>query len=297
MISRAGPSRLSHHLPSPCPRYLRNVVATYLTPTTRPLSSSSSKLSGHSRWSKIRHKKGAVDAQRSVLFSKLTNDIHTALRPPNSSDPNLNPRLATAIARARDGGVPLRNIEGAFARAKAAADGSGQNVIYEAVGPGGFGALIIECMTDNPTRTFARVRDMLNKNGYRIAPVAYLFEKKGLIIISISNGGTYDHLFEIALEAGAEDVKEIDSAIGGEKEYEIIVPPTELSSCVQILSRYSDKYTIQSSELARLPLEPLIEEIVMTENEDGSEKIDGLERMINLLEEETDVVRVWSNLS
>ncbi|GFZ50883.1 hypothetical protein JCM24511_08641 [Saitozyma sp. JCM 24511] len=269
---------------------------------TRHFSTSATILSGHNRWSKIRHRKGAADAQRSALFSRLTHEIHQALKPPNSHDQAANSRLAAAVAKAKEGGVPRSVIESCFARAKAVSDGSGQSVTYEAVGPGGKEAMMIECLTDNPARTVRRVKEILHKNGCRVAPVAYLFDKKGLIQISptATGGGiSFDDLFDLAVEAGAEDVREVDSDQSDhEVLWEIITPPTSLSELTRILTSppHSGSYTLQSSELAFVPQDPL----PIGMDEDGGvseERAESVAKVVDLLEGEGEVVRVWTNLA
>ncbi|WVN86249.1 uncharacterized protein L203_101410 [Cryptococcus depauperatus CBS 7841] len=255
--------------------------------------------SGHNRWSKIRHRKGAVDQQKSALFSKLSKDIITAMRPPASSDPAFNSRLATALQRAKEQGLTKQGIENAMARAKAVADGTGQTVVYEAVTSGGKIALMIECVAQNPAKLVKRVKEILSKNGARVSPVAFLFEKKGSITLLPTKQGDagFDHLFEIAVENGAEDVIEGERDEGG-VEFEVITTPMALSSLTQILSSNSS-YTLQSSDLIYVPNDPI--KVLDEEAEEGEEglkeeTVESAIRLIELLEEEGEVVKVWTNL-
>ncbi|WVO14469.1 hypothetical protein L204_102104 [Cryptococcus depauperatus] len=255
--------------------------------------------SGHNRWSKIRHRKGAVDQQKSALFSKLSKDIITAMRPPASSDPAFNSRLATALQRAKEQGLTKQGIENAMARAKAVADGTGQTVVYEAVTSGGKIALMIECVAQNPAKLVKRVKEILSKNGARVSPVAFLFEKKGSITLLPNKQGDagFDHLFEIAVENGAEDVIEGERDEGG-VEFEVITTPMALSSLTQILSSNSS-YTLQSSDLIYVPNDPI--KVLDEEAEEGEEglkeeTVESAIRLIELLEEEGEVVKVWTNL-
>ncbi|RSH88843.1 hypothetical protein EHS25_003071 [Saitozyma podzolica] len=222
---------------------------------------------------------------------------------PNSHDQAANSRLAAAVAKAKEGGVPRSVIESCFARAKAVSDGSGQSVTYEAVGPGGKEAMMIECLTENPARTVQRVKEILHKNGCRVAPVAYLFDKKGLIQISptaaTEAGTTFDDLFDLAVEAGAEDVREVESdQSDNEVLWEIITPPTSLSGLTHILTSppHSGSYILQSSELAFVPQDPLP---IGVDEEGGvsEERAESVAKVVDLLEGEGEVVRVWTNLA
>ncbi|KAL0247277.1 hypothetical protein I308_104313 [Cryptococcus tetragattii IND107] len=262
----------------------------------RCLSTTSIALSGHNRWSKIRHRKGAADQQRSALFAKLGKEIVISMRPPASADPAFNSRLATALQRAKEQGLTKQGIENAMARARAVAEGSGQSVIYEAVASGGKVAFMVECVTQNPARLVKRVKELLSKNGARTSPVAFLFEKKGSITLT-PNGeeAGYEHLFDLAVEAGAEDVKEMEGEDGG-VEFEVITTPSDLSSITSTLQS-NPAYCLQSSDLVFLPNDPLK---VLEEGEEGEgiteETMESVMRLVDVLEEENEVVKVWTNL-
>ncbi|KIR68030.1 mitochondrial protein [Cryptococcus bacillisporus CA1873] len=262
----------------------------------RCLSTTSIALSGHNRWSKIRHRKGAADQQRSALFAKLGKEIVISMRPPASADPAFNSRLATALQRAKEQGLTKQGIENAMARARAVAEGSGQSVIYEAVASGGKVAFMVECVTQNPARLVKRVKELLSKNGARTSPVAFLFEKKGSISLT-PNGeeAGYEHLFDLAVEAGAEDVKEVEGEDGG-VEFEVITTPSDLSSITSTLQS-NPAYSLQSSDLVFLPNDPLK---VLEEGEEGEgiteETMESVMRLVDVLEEENEVVKVWTNL-
>lgn len=132
----------------------------------RGLHTSVASLSGHNRWSKIRHSKGAADAARSKQFTKMSKEILASLRNGASADPKLNPKLAAVLHRARAMGYPKANQEATIARATNPQLGQAlQNVTYEAMGPGGQIGLMIECMTDNASRTSSRVKEQLTKYG------------------------------------------------------------------------------------------------------------------------------------
>lgn len=218
------------------------------------------------------------------------------MRPPASADPALNSRLATALQRAKEQGLTKQGIENAMSRARAVAEGSGQNVMYEAVASGGKVAFMIECVTQNSARLVKRVKELLSKNGARISPVSFLFEKKGSITLTPNDEDAgYEHLFDLAVEAGAEDVKEIEGE-DGSVEFEVITTPSDLSSITSTLQS-NPAYSLQSSDLVFLPNDPLK---VLEQGEDGEgiteETMESVMRLVDILEEENEVVKVWTNL-
>ncbi len=165
-------------------------------------------MSGHSKWAKIKHKKGVTDAKRGAAFTKITREIVTAAKE-SGGDPDTNPRLRTAMARARSLGMPSSNVENAIKKGTGALEGvTYESFTFDAYGSGGV-AIFIEGLTDNKNRTTAEVRTILTrKNGSLATPgsVSFLFNKKGLIEIetkAIEEGA----LMDLALEAGAEDIQ------------------------------------------------------------------------------------------
>ena len=164
-------------------------------------------MSGHSKWASIKHKKGANDAKRGKLFSKIIKEITIAARM-GGGDEAANPRLRTALLKARSANMPKDNVDRAIKKGTGELEGvSFEELTYEAYGPGGV-AILIECLTDNRNRTAAEVRNILTKHGGNMGEagcVSYLFQRKGVIGID-ANEFTEDQVFEIALEAGAEDV-------------------------------------------------------------------------------------------
>ncbi|KAL7422429.1 hypothetical protein Q5752_003077 [Cryptotrichosporon argae] len=295
-MSLAGPSRLALNAVRPtCSTACRlparhERLAAAGSRLVRPLSTSAPVPSGHSRWSKIRHKKGAVDAARGAFFSRLLGQIHLALRPPNSPEPSQNARLAAALARAKEAGVPKANVEAAFARAKSAADGTGQNVVYEAVGPGGKVAFMVECLTDNPSRTVQKVKELLHKNGARLSPVAFLFERKG--VIHLSPASSFDDLFDRALTAGAEDVRDLSAS--DEPAWEVITAPHELGVVVAALTQ-GDAFELVSAEVTYVPLDAL-RVGGLGDNALSEDRAEGVWKIVDVLEDEPDVVKVWTNV-
>ncbi len=189
-------------------------------------------MSGHSKWSTIKRKKGAVDAKRGKIFTKLIKEIMVAARM-GGGDPGGNPRLRAAILEARAENMPKDNIERAIK--KGAGGGEGENyeeITYEGYGPGGV-ALLVECMTDNRNRTVADVRHYFSKSGGNLGEsgcVSWMFEKKGVIQVA-SAGLDEDKLMELALDAGAEDVLEEEDV------FIIHTTPEELDAVVAALEK------------------------------------------------------------
>ena len=236
-------------------------------------------MAGHSKWASIKHKKKATDAKRGALFTKLTRAIQVAARE-GGGDPNGNPALALAIQKAKDASMPKDNIERAIAKGTGAgADTDAiQDVMYEAYGPGGV-ALLIEAMTENRNRTGADVRHLLGKHGGSLGEpgsVAYLFDKRGLIVIDAERYGEDDLM--PAIEAGAEDISE-DEGI-----FEVLTTPADLTSVRAALEEA--EIEIQSADIAWLP-----KARVPLEEDDAAKVL----RLIDALEDNDDVDAVHAN--
>jgi YebC/PmpR family DNA-binding regulatory protein len=171
-------------------------------------------MSGHSKWSTIKRKKGAADAKRGKIFTKLIREIATAARM-GGGEPDANPRLRLAIEKARGANMPKDNIERAIKKGTGTGEGDAyEEVVYEGYGPGGT-AIFIEALTDNKNRTVGEVRHVLTKHGGNLGAsgcVAYLFEKKGMLGFDTGNLDG-DALLEAALEAGADDVEESGDSV------------------------------------------------------------------------------------
>ena len=172
-------------------------------------------MSGHSKWSSIKHKKGAADAKRGKIFTKLIREITTAARI-GGADPTANSRLRMAIDNAKAENMPKDNIERAVKKGTGALDGgvAYEEITYEGYGPGGV-AILIEVLTDNKKRTAAEVRhslSRLNGNLGEAGCVSWLFSKKGLMVFD-KNAVDSDKIMELALEAGAEDISEDENEI------------------------------------------------------------------------------------
>jgi YebC/PmpR family DNA-binding regulatory protein len=177
-------------------------------------------MSGHSKWSTIKHKKGATDAKRGKIFTRLIKEITVAARM-GGGDPDGNPRLRSAIASAKTENMPKDNIVRAIKKGTGELEGAiYDEILYEGYGPGGV-AVLVECMTDNRNRTVADVRHFFAKNNGNLGAsgcVAWMFDKKGLLQVE-KEGMTEEQLMDMALEAGAEDVMEEDD------EFQVITAP------------------------------------------------------------------------
>ncbi|HXV33441.1 MAG TPA: YebC/PmpR family DNA-binding transcriptional regulator [Gaiellaceae bacterium] len=238
-------------------------------------------MSGHSKWSSIKHKKGAADAKRGKLFSKLTRAIIVAARE-GGPDPDGNATLATAIQKARDSSMPKENIERAIARGSGAtSDGeSYETVTYEGYGDGGV-AVFVEALTDNRNRTAAEVRHIFAKNDGNLGTsgaVAWLFERKGVVIVP-AEATDEDELMLVAADGGAEDVS-LDGT-----SYEVIAAPDDLASVRTALEEAGIAF--ESAELTMLP-----KTTVAVGDESTAKK---LLRLMDALEENDDVQAVYAN--
>src|SRR6202007_267248 len=181
-------------------------------------------MSGHSKWATTKHKKAVVDARRGKLFAKLIKNIEVAART-GGGPPAGHPTLYDAIVKARNSSVPSDNIDRAVKRGSGAEAGGAdyQTIMYEGYGPAGV-ALLVECLTDNRNRAASEVRTAMTRNGGTMADpgsVSYLFSRKGVVTLE-KNGLTEDDVLTAVLEAGAEDVNDLDDS------FEIISEPSDL---------------------------------------------------------------------
>ncbi len=203
-------------------------------------------MSGHSKWASIKHKKGALDAKRGKIFTKIIKEITVAARL-GGGDIDSNPRLRTIVLKAKAENMPKDNIERAIK--KGTGDLEGVDYVegtYEGYGPGGV-AILIDTLTDNKNRTAADIRSILSKNGGNLGEtgcVSYLFQRKGLITFD-SSKYTEDEIFETALEAGAEDVSTEDGVI------EVITDPEDFNSVLEALQEAG--FSTQSAEITKIP--------------------------------------------
>jgi YebC/PmpR family DNA-binding regulatory protein len=203
-------------------------------------------MSGHSKWASIKHKKGAVDAKRGKIFTKLIKEITVATRL-GGKDPDSNSRLRVAIAAAKAENMPKENIERAIKKGTGELEGSNyEEVTYEGYGPGGV-AVLIEVLTDNKNRAVADVRHLFERSGGNLGEagcVAWMFSQKGLIVFQ-KDQVEEEMLFELALEAGADDIKE------DEKELEVITEPSSFEKVKTAIEKAGIRYTL--AEITMIP--------------------------------------------
>ncbi len=236
-------------------------------------------MSGHSKWSSIKHKKGALDAKRGKIFTKLIKEITIAARM-GGGDPDGNPRLRTAIAGAKAQNMPNDNITRAIKKGTGELEGVHyEETTYEGYGPGG-AALLIEVMTDNKNRTVGEIRALLGKNGGNMGEtgcVAWMFDKKGLIVVPADAMGE-DALMELALEAGADDLEKTDDT------YEIVTAMENFDAVHKALEEKS--ITMELAELTTIP-----KNTVAVNEKNGR----ALLKLMDVLEDHDDVQKVYSN--
>ncbi|HNU97864.1 MAG: YebC/PmpR family DNA-binding transcriptional regulator [Candidatus Cloacimonetes bacterium] len=235
-------------------------------------------MSGHNKWSSIKHKKGAADAKRGQLFTRLVKEIILAARN-GGGDPEANPRLRTAILNAKAANMPRENIERAIKRGTGEIEGANyEEVVYEGYGPNGIG-LVIEVMTDNKNRTIADLRHTLTKYGGTMAEsgaVAWNFEQKGFFNVPAA-GLDEDEFMLQALEAGAEDIE-----LNGDY-FDVYTAPQDFHTVLANMEKLG--YPIENAELTRVPKTTI-------NADDVAPKIF---KLIEMLEELDDVQKVYAN--
>jgi YebC/PmpR family DNA-binding regulatory protein len=236
-------------------------------------------MSGHSKWSSIKHKKGATDAKRSKVFSRLIREITVAARL-GGGDPDGNPRLRTAIAAGKTENMPKENIERAIKKGTGELEGTSyEETNYEGYGPGGV-AVLVDCLTDNKNRAVADIKHSFDRYGGNLGEpgcVAWMFEKKGLIVIE-KDKVDEERLLDLALEAGAEDVKEEDT------EFDVITSPSDFEAVKKAIVDAGLPHTI--AEVTMIPKNTV--------------KLEGkkAQQMLNLmqaLEDSEDVNHIYAN--
>ena len=237
-------------------------------------------MSGHSKWSTIKRKKGAADAKRGALFGKLSKAITVAARE-GGGDPEMNPPLALAVQKAKDGNMPNDNIQRAIDKGTGSgADAAAiERITYEGYAPGGV-AVLVDVLTDNRNRTASDVRYAFSKNGGNLGTtgsVAYLFERKGIILVPKADTDE-DLLMEAALDAGAEDVAEQES------DYRVVTEPEDFEAVRQELDKAGIAY-----ENAEITMEP--QNSIDLDAGTARQTL----RLIDALEENDDVQEVYAN--
>jgi YebC/PmpR family DNA-binding regulatory protein len=236
-------------------------------------------MSGHNKWSTIKHKKGAADAKRGKMFSKLIKEITIAARM-GGGDADGNPRLRTAVNAARAANMPKENIDRAIKRGTGEIEGvTYEEVVYEGYGPGGV-AIIIEVLTDNRNRTVAEVRHIFDKYSGNLGEsgcVAWMFDKKGVVALS-AEGLTEDDVMELALEAGAQDVKS-----EGET-FEITAEPTDFEAVRKAVE--TKGWKIEFAEISMIP-----QNTVKLEGKKAEQML----KMMDALDDNDDTQKVFAN--
>jgi YebC/PmpR family DNA-binding regulatory protein len=235
-------------------------------------------MSGHSKWATIKHKKGALDAKRGKIFTRLIKEIVIAAR--SGGSPESNSRLRTAITAAKAGSMPAENIKRAIMRGTGEIEG-GQidEVTFEGYGPGG-AAVLVNCATDNRNRTVSEIRHAFSKNGGNLGEpgsVAWMFERKSQVVIE-KEKATEDQLMELALDAGADDVRDMGDS------WEVISAPESHATVIEAIHKAG--IPTVSAEIAMLPKN------LMTVD---SKHVAGMLRMLEVLEDHDDVQSVFSN--
>ncbi len=235
-------------------------------------------MSGHSKWATIKHKKGALDAKRGKIFTRLIKEITIAAK--SGGDPDKNPRLRKAIADAKAENMPADNIKRAVQRGTGELPGATyEEITLEGYGPGGV-AVLVELSTDNRNRVVSEIRHVFTKNGGNLAEagaVAWMFHKKGDIVVPKA-AAKEDDLMNIVLDAGADDMKD-----DGEN-WEVITDPGAFEGVVQALNKAGMKPT--SAEVGMIP-----QNYIKLEGQHAATMV----RLLEALEDHDDVQHVWSN--
>ncbi|QTE28043.1 YebC/PmpR family DNA-binding transcriptional regulator [Pengzhenrongella sicca] len=237
-------------------------------------------MSGHSKWATTKHQKAVVDGKRSKLFAKLVKNIEVAVR---SGGPDLagNPTLVDAVQKAKKQSVPNENIDRALKRGSGAETGADyQPILYEGYGPGGI-AVLVECLTDNRNRAASDVRVAFSRNGGSLADpgsVAYLFARKGIVLVPKEANVTEDSVLDAVLDAGAEEVNDLGD------QFEVVSAPTDLVPVRTALQAAHIDYDSADSQFV-----PAMEVEV---DAFGARRI---LRLMDMLEDSDDVQNVYAN--
>ena len=237
-------------------------------------------MSGHSKWSTIKHKKGAADAKRGKIFTRIIKEMTVAARM-GGADPAGNPRLRAAVAEAKAANMPKDNVDRAIKRGSGDLEGvTYEEVVYEGYGPGGV-ALLVEAMTDNGNRTTPEIRRIFEKHGGNFgAPgsVRFQFERRGLIAIE-KKAVSEDKLMEVALEAGADDLQ-----TEGEEIFEVYTRPEAFETVRQALEK--NNIPTVEAKLGQIP-----SNYVKLDEGKSRQTL----KLLEALDDHDDVQNVWSN--
>ena len=236
-------------------------------------------MSGHSKWHTIKHKKGAADAKRGKVFTRLIKELTVAARH-GGGDPDMNPRLRTIVAEAKANNMPRENIERAIRRGTGEEPGvSYEEVTYEGYGPGGV-ALLMETLTDNKNRTVGEIRHLLGKHAGNLAAensVAWMFTRKGQVIVEKGNVDE-EKLLAAALDAGADDINDDDSG------WEIVCPPETFETVRDAVKAIGVEPA--SAAVAMIP-----QNYVKLVGKEAQQML----RLMEAIEDHDDVQHVWAN--
>ncbi|NLC72705.1 MAG: YebC/PmpR family DNA-binding transcriptional regulator [Ruminococcaceae bacterium] len=240
-------------------------------------------MSGHSKWHNIQKTKGAQDAKRAQIFTKIAKEISVAVKEGGGGSPDTNARLATVITKAKAANMPNDNIKRAIDKAMGSGGGDNiETIVYEGYGPGGV-AIIVETLTDNRNRTASNVRHAFDKHGGNMGTtgcVSWSFERKGIIVVNNEDGDIGDEqIFEDALEAGAEDVSREGDV------FEIVTSPDDVSAVAEYLD--SKGYSLLSAQAEMVP-----DNFIKLDDEEG---IKNIQKMLDMFDDDEDVQDVWHN--
>ncbi|MBM3834463.1 MAG: YebC/PmpR family DNA-binding transcriptional regulator [Verrucomicrobia bacterium] len=237
-------------------------------------------MAGHSKWAKVKHFKGAIDAKRGRIFSKLSKEITIAAKQ-GGGDPDMNPRLRMVLLKCRGANMPSDNIERAIKKGSGGGEGANyEELTYEVFGPHGV-ALLVELSTDNRNRTASEIRSLLTKNGGSMASsgaVTRLFQRKGQMIVR-REAANEDQLMEVALEAGAEDFKAEPEG------YEILTEPAQFETVHKQVEAKGIKCEV--AQITSLPT------LTVPLQDPGS--VTEVSKLIDALEDHEDVKEVYTN--
>ncbi len=236
-------------------------------------------MAGHNKWSSIKHKKGAADKKRAKIFTKLIKEITVAARM-GGGDPDSNPRLRHAVAQAKAANMPKDNLERAIKKGTGELEGADyEEILYEGYGPAGV-AVLVECLTDNRNRTIAEVRHIFSKAGGNVGTdgcVAWMFDKKGLISVDKADADE-ETLMEVALDAGAEDIKD-----EGES-FDVVMEPADFDSVKDAIDEAGIKTAL--AEITMLP-----QNTTKVETEDAEKII----KFMDALDDSDDIQKFYTN--
>jgi YebC/PmpR family DNA-binding regulatory protein len=236
-------------------------------------------MSGHSKWHTIKHKKGAADAKRGKIFTRLIKELTVAARA-GGGDPDMNPRLRTIIAEAKASNMPRENIERAIRRGTGEEPGvSYEEIMYEGYGPGGV-ALMIQTLTDNKNRTVGEIRFILGKHNGNLAAensVAWMFSRKGQIVVEKSKADE-DKLLNAALDAGADDMNDDGEA------WEIVSAPEKFEAVRDAIKALGVE--VANAEVAMIP-----QNYIKLQGKEAQQML----KLFEAIDDQDDVQHVWAN--